>query len=55
MCAVGDRMIIAPPLVCTKSQIDEMMGLVRICMDATLADVQSRGWIEATDRKRIIT
>jgi putrescine aminotransferase len=53
MRAVGDRMIIAPPLVCTKSQIDEMMGLVRKCMDATLADVQSRGWMEATDKKRI--
>lgn len=52
MRAVGDRMIIAPPLICTKSQIDEMMERVRICMDATLADVQSRGWMEATDPKQ---
>lgn len=47
MRAVGDRMIMAPPLVCTKSQIDEMMERVRTCLDATLADVQSRGWMDA--------
>lgn len=47
MRAVGDRMIIAPPLVCTKAQIDEMMGLVRICLDATLKDLQSRGLMDA--------
>lgn len=46
MRAVGDRMIIAPPLVCTKAQIDEMMGLVRICLDATLKDLQSRGLMD---------
>jgi putrescine aminotransferase len=45
MRAVGDRMIIAPPLVCTKAQIDELMDKVRICLDATLEDVQSRGWM----------
>lgn len=47
MRAVGDRMIIAPPLVCTKSDIDEMMKRVRICLDATLKDIQSRGWMDA--------
>ena len=41
MRAVGDRMIIAPPLVITKPQIDEMIGLIRICLDKTLADVGS--------------
>jgi putrescine aminotransferase len=45
MRAVGDRMIIAPPLVCTKAQIDEMMDKVRICLDATLKDLQTRGWM----------
>jgi putrescine aminotransferase len=45
MRAVGDRMIIAPPLVCTKTQIDEMMDKIRICLDATLKDVQARGWM----------
>jgi putrescine aminotransferase len=45
MRAVGDRMIIAPPLVITREQIDEMMVLVRRCLDLTLADVKARGWI----------
>ena len=40
MRAVGDRMIIAPPLVITRAQIDEMMALIRRCLDLTLADVQ---------------
>jgi putrescine---pyruvate transaminase len=44
MRAVGDRMIIAPPLVITRAQIDEMVGLIRHCLDATLADVRARGW-----------
>jgi putrescine aminotransferase len=44
MRAVGDRMIIAPPLVMTRAQIDEMVGLIRQCLDLTLADVTARGW-----------
>ncbi|MBT9597804.1 MAG: aspartate aminotransferase family protein [Vitreoscilla sp.] len=44
MRAVGDRMIIAPPLVMTRSQIDEMMALIRRCLDLTLADVRAKGW-----------
>ena len=43
MRAVGDRMIIAPPLVTTKAQIDEMMALIHKCLDATLNDLQTRG------------
>jgi putrescine aminotransferase len=43
MRAVGDRMIIAPPLVMTRAQIDEMMGLIRLCLDATLDDLRSQG------------
>ena len=39
MRAVGDRMIIAPPLVITRAQIDEMIALIRRCLDLTLADV----------------
>ncbi|MDB6001382.1 MAG: putative aminotransferase, partial [Rhizobacter sp.] len=45
MRAVGNRMIIAPPLVITTTQIDEMMGLVRRCLDLTLNDVKSKGWL----------
>ncbi|MFI4939072.1 MAG: aspartate aminotransferase family protein [Burkholderiales bacterium] len=43
MRAVGDRMIIAPPLVMTHAEIDEMTALIRSCLDATLADVIQRG------------
>ncbi len=45
MRAVGDRMIIAPPLVITRAQIDEMVGLIRRCLDLTLADAQAAGWL----------
>ncbi|WP_338847518.1 aspartate aminotransferase family protein [Massilia sp. W12] len=45
MRAVGDRMIIAPPLCVTRAQIDEMLGLIRDCLDKTHADLQSRGWV----------
>ena len=44
MRAVGDRMIIAPPLVITRAQIDEMVGLIRRCLDLTLADARAAGW-----------
>ena len=45
MRAVGDRMIIAPPLVITRSQVDEMVALIRRCLDLTLADCVKRGWV----------
>jgi putrescine aminotransferase len=45
MRAVGDRMIIAPPLVITRAQIDEMIGLIRTCLDLTYDDVKRRGWL----------
>ena len=45
MRAVGDRMIIAPPLVITRSQIDEMMALIRTCLDLTLTDATRNGWV----------
>ncbi len=45
MRAVGDRMIIAPPLVITRTQIDEMAALIRTCLDRTLRDLQQRGLI----------
>jgi len=45
MRAVGDRMIVAPPLVITHAQIDEMIGLIRRCLDLTLKDLKQRGWI----------
>jgi putrescine aminotransferase len=45
MRAVGDRMIVAPPLVTTRAQIDEMMALVRRCLDLTLTEVRDAGWL----------
>jgi putrescine aminotransferase len=45
MRAVGDRMIIAPPLVITREQIDEMVGLIHHCLDLTLADARAGHWL----------
>ncbi|MFC5551465.1 aspartate aminotransferase family protein [Massilia aerilata] len=45
MRAVGDRMIVAPPLVMTTAQIDEMVERIRFCLDLTLEDVAQRGWL----------
>ena len=45
MRAVGDRMIIAPPLIITRPQIDELMGLIRLALDKTLADARRLGWL----------
>jgi putrescine---pyruvate transaminase len=45
MRAVGDRMIVAPPLVSTRAQIDEMMALIRRCLDLTLADAVTNRWL----------
>jgi putrescine aminotransferase len=47
MRAVGDRMIVAPPLVIGRAQIDEMMALIRRCLDLTLADAQREGWLRS--------
>ncbi|MHA4871326.1 aspartate aminotransferase family protein [Duganella sp. PWIR1] len=46
MRAVGDRMIIAPPLTTTRAQIDEMVEKIKHCLDLTLADLRERGWME---------
>jgi putrescine aminotransferase len=45
MRAVGDRMIIAPPLVMTHTQIDEMMALIVRCLDLTYEDAKRNGWL----------
>ncbi len=45
MRAVGNRMIIAPPLTMSKGQIDEMIALIRFCLDRTLADLQERKYL----------
>ena len=43
MRAVGDRMIIAPPLVMSRGDIDEMIDLIRRALDLTLRDLRARG------------
>jgi putrescine aminotransferase len=45
MRAVGDRMIIAPPLIMTVEQIDELLAAIALCLDKTLADITARGWM----------
>ena len=45
MRAVGDRMIVAPPLVITCAQIDEMAALILRCLDLTLKDAMHAGWV----------
>lgn len=45
MRAVGDRMIISPPLIMTHAQIDELMALIVRCLDLTYADAQKNGWL----------
>ncbi|MBP8184314.1 MAG: aspartate aminotransferase family protein [Pseudomonas sp.] len=41
MRAVGDTMIIAPPLVISKTEIDELLAKARLCLDLTLQDLQA--------------
>jgi putrescine aminotransferase len=45
MRAVGERMIIAPPLIMTCTQIDELVSLIIHCLDLTHQDLQKRGWL----------
>ena len=45
MRAVGPRMIIAPPLVISHDQIDEMTALIRRCLDLTLSDALREAWL----------
>jgi len=37
-------MIVAPPLVMTCAQVDEMAERIRVCLDLTLNDLRQRGW-----------
>ncbi|HSV81700.1 MAG TPA: aspartate aminotransferase family protein [Ramlibacter sp.] len=45
MRAVGDRMVIAPPLIITRAQIDEMMDLIGQALDRTHAQARAAGWL----------
>ena len=39
MRAVGDTMIVAPPLVMTRSNIDVLVEKARLCLDLTAKDL----------------
>jgi putrescine aminotransferase len=41
MRACWDTMVLAPPFVITKKEIDELVRLARVALDATYADVKS--------------
>lgn len=45
MRAVGNRMIVSPPLTMSRAQIDEMITLIRFCLDETLADLKQRAYL----------
>ena len=45
MRAVGDRMIVAPPLVMSREQVDELIALIRRCLDLSLSELKTRGWL----------
>jgi len=45
MRAVGDRMIVAPPLIMTRAQVDELAALIRQALDRTHAEACASGWV----------
>ncbi len=47
MRAVGDRMVVAPPLVMTIGQIDEMAALIHRGLDLTYEQARTQGWLAA--------
>lgn len=47
---VGDKMIISPPLILTKSEIDELAEIAWKCLDLTLAEAKKQGLMVAGTR-----
>ena len=41
MRACWDTMVVSPPFVISKPEIDELVRLARVALDKTLADVKS--------------
>ena len=39
MRAIGDTMVLSPPLVITEAEIDELIGLARLCIDLIAKDI----------------
>jgi putrescine aminotransferase len=42
MRAVYDSMIIAPPLIISRAELDELIGIARSCLDQTLLELKRR-------------
>ena len=42
MRAVGDAMIISPPLIMTKAEIDQLIEIAEAALDETLDQVRAR-------------
>lgn len=47
---VGDKMIISPPLVISKPEIDELVEKAWKCLDLTLSEAKNQGLMEAGER-----
>ncbi|MGE4610418.1 MAG: aspartate aminotransferase family protein [Paracoccaceae bacterium] len=47
---VGDKMIISPPLVISKTEIDELADKAWKCLDLTLAEAKNQGLMEVGER-----
>ncbi|MCP4185038.1 MAG: aspartate aminotransferase family protein [Hyphomicrobiales bacterium] len=45
---VGDKMVMSPPLVITKSEIDELVELAHMSLDQTYADLKQRGMLKVS-------
>jgi len=45
MRAVGDRMVIAPPLSMTLDQVDELLALIKRALDLTFEEARSLSWL----------
>ena len=43
---VGNKMVISPPLVITKSEIDELVALAYQALDQTHAELKQRGMMK---------
>jgi putrescine aminotransferase len=43
MRAVGDTMIVSPPLVWERSHVDELIDKARLCLDLTAASLEEAG------------
>ena len=47
MRAVGDRMIISPPLVIRKDELNEMVGIIQKCLDKTKVELIKKGLLQS--------